>query len=134
MIGFAAGVDPACAIHGAVGVSTTHGLVGGIVLAGIAGAECLPVVAGGIGDVAVHRRFCWELVLSAVGETGYRSVSTFGLPVVTQDHKAKDLTEGTIARQVCPLETERRGTAVVGSRIISVNRHWGVGRRDSVVR
>ena len=57
IIGFAAGIDPACAIDGAVGIFGTDRLVGGEVLAGIAGAEGLPVVAGGIGDVAVHRWF-----------------------------------------------------------------------------
>ena len=133
MIGFASRIDPARAIHRAVGVCATHGLVGGVVLAGIARAEGLPVVAGGIGDVAVHRWFSGELVLSAVRETGYSSVSTFWLPVVIQDDKAKNLTEGALRRHVRTHEPERRGTPVVRSQIVSMDRHRIVRRGDSGV-
>jgi hypothetical protein len=133
VIGFAARIDPARAIHGAVGICAAHCLVGGVVLAGIAGAEGLPVVAGGIGDVAVHGRLSGELVLSAVRETGYSTVSTFWLSVVTQDDKAKNLTEGALCRHVRALEPECRGTSVVRSQIISMDRHRIVRRGDSGV-
>ena len=130
MIGFAAGIDPARAIYGAVGVFRTHCLVGWVVLARITGAEGLPVVASGIRDVAIHFRFDRELVLSAVREAAHCTVTAERLSVVTHNDEAKIFGIGTVRGEVRSLEPERCGAIVVFSNIISVDRHRIVGGRD----